>query len=80
MKNALLPICFTLFVTSEIGLTNLPIIGQTLEFSSRASAQNVTGYVPPVSTQRTSRTKGAGSREDAMPTETVRVATIAPQV
>ena len=62
MKNALLPICFILFVTSEIGLTNLPIIGQTLEFSSRASAQNVTGYVPPVSTQRTSRTKGAGSR------------------
>lgn len=62
MKNAFLPICITLLVTPEIGSTNLPIIGQTTEFSSKASAQIVTDYVPPVGTQRTSRTKGAGSR------------------
>ncbi len=62
MKNAFLPICFALLITPEIGLTNLPIIGQTLKFSSKASAQLVTDYAPLAGTKRKSRTKGAGSR------------------
>lgn len=65
LKTALLPISLTLFVILEIGLTNFPvisIIGQTLKFSSKASAQLVTDYAPPSSTKRKSRTQGAGSR------------------
>ena len=71
LKTALLPISLTLFVIPEIGLTNFPvisIIGQTLKFSSKASAQLVTDYDPPAGTKRKSRTQGAGSRGcDAFP-------------
>lgn len=62
MKNAFLPICFALLITPEIGSTNLPIIGQTLKFSSKASAQIVADYDPLAGTKRKSRTQGAGSR------------------
>jgi Domain of Unknown Function (DUF928) len=62
MKSAFLPIFFTLLVIPEVGSINLPIIGQTLKFNSKASAQFVADYVPPGGTKRTSRTKGAGSR------------------
>ena len=65
LKIALLPISLTLFAIPEIGLTNFPvisIIGQTLKFNSKASAQLVTDYAAPSDTKRKSRTQGAGSR------------------
>lgn len=62
MKNAFLPICFTLLVIPEMGVSYLPLIGQTLQLNSRASAQIVKDYIPPVGTKRRSRTTGAGAR------------------
>jgi hypothetical protein len=62
MKNAFLPICFTLLVIPEMGVSYLPLVGQTLHLNSKASAQLVTDYAPPSGTKRKSRTQGAGSR------------------
>ncbi len=62
MKLTLLLLGFIVFAIPEIKVINLPIIGRTLEFSSKASAQIVQDYIPPISSKKTSRTKGAGSR------------------
>ena len=62
LKTALLPISLILLVIPEMDSSNLPIIGKALKFSSRATAQIVTDYVPPVGTTNRSRTTGAGSR------------------
>lgn len=62
MKLTSLLLGFIVFAIPEIKVINLPIIGRTLEFSSKASAQMVQDYVPPISSKKTSRTKGAGSR------------------
>lgn len=62
MKLTSLLLGFIVFLIPEIKIINLPIIGRTLEFSSKASAQIVQDYVPPVGSKKTSRTKGAGSR------------------
>ncbi len=62
MKLTSLLLGFIVFLIPEIKIINLPIIERTLEFSSKASAQIVQDYVPPISSKKTSRTKGAGSR------------------
>ena len=47
MKNAFLPIYFTLLVIPEMGGSYLPLVGQTLHLNSKASAQLVTDYAAP---------------------------------
>ena len=62
LKVALLLFGFTVFGMPEIDVINVPIIGRTVNFSKKVSAQTAQIYIPPVGTSSTSRTKGAGSR------------------
>jgi Domain of Unknown Function (DUF928) len=62
LKVALLLFGFTVFVMPEIDVINVPIIGRTVNFSKKVSAQTAQVYIPPAGPSRTSRTKGAGSR------------------
>lgn len=51
------------FSVAEIDLVNVPtIIGRTVNFSTKVSAQSAQVYVPPEGPIRTSRTEGTGSR------------------
>jgi len=62
LKVALLLFGFTVFVIPEIDVINVPIIGRTVSFSKKVSAQTTQIYIPPARSGPTSRTKAAGSR------------------
>lgn len=62
LKVALLLFGFTVFVMPEIDVINVPIIGRTVNFSKKVSAQTAQVYIPPAVPSRTSRTNGTGSR------------------
>lgn len=61
-KLALSLLCFIVFAIPEFKVITVPIIGRTVKFSTKVSAQTVQVYIPPASPSRTSRPKGAGSR------------------
>lgn len=61
-KLASLLFGFITLSVSEIDLINVPIIGRTVKFSTKVSAQTVRVYLPPVGPSRESRTTGTGSR------------------
>ena len=62
MKLTSLLLGVIVFAILEIKVINLPIIGRTLEFSSKASAQISQVYIPGTNDKKASRTKGSGAR------------------
>lgn len=61
-KPTLLLLGFIAFLSSQVRVIDIPIIGRMLGFSAKVSAQTSQVYIPPVGPSKPSRTKGSGSR------------------